>query len=179
MKKRTKYIYFNSIVTLIFIGIISANSSFISIVYAQPSINIESVQCSNDAKENVNIQFNISGVEHDSQPLTYTVEVISPTGTTIHKADVNIPADAPNPATTTIGFSLPPLSAGTYTIKASINDNEITKTFKAPNCSGNPEPNTNFKNQGQCIKDAKEQTTKEDFKRLKDICKNTDFKSKR
>lgn len=54
--------------------------------------------------------------------------------------DIAIPADAPNPSTTTVNFALHSIPAGTYTIKAIINKNEITRAVNVLNCNDNPSP---------------------------------------
>jgi hypothetical protein len=74
-------------------------------------------------------------VEHNSHDLTYGVKVLSSDGRVVHNADIRVPAEAPDTADTLIVFSLP-LEKGTYTLRATIDRDEISKTFYAPNCSG-------------------------------------------
>jgi hypothetical protein len=52
-----------------------------------------------------------------------------------HSADIRVPAEAPDPADTLIAFSLP-LDEGTYTLQATIDRDEISKTFYVSNCFG-------------------------------------------
>jgi hypothetical protein len=82
----------------------------------------------------VSVEFVVSGVSHDSQALTYTVDLLSPSGNVIHHADINITPEAPDPASTLIVFSLP-LTPGTYTLRATANGQEAFATFVAPDCS--------------------------------------------
>lgn len=82
----------------------------------------------------VAVEFTVSGVEHDSEELTYSVQVVSSEGEIVHEADITIPANAPNPATTFIGL---PLEEGEYTLRAIIGDEVVTETFNAPACPDN------------------------------------------
>ncbi|MFY9966571.1 MAG: calcium-binding protein [Nitrososphaeraceae archaeon] len=50
-----------------------------------------------------------------------------------------IPANAPNPATTLIVFSLP-LSEGVYTLRADIDGMELSRTINVPSCTQDPIP---------------------------------------
>jgi hypothetical protein len=141
-------------------------------VFAQPepSINIESILCSEEQQGIVHIRFTISGIEHDSNELTVPVKVISSDGSIVHSANIPIPANAPNPATTLIVFSLP-IPEGKYTIQANVGDVELSKMIKVPSCT---EPT--FNNKGQCISAAAAEFssgvfTKEQFKEAKAKCK--------
>ena len=109
------------------------------LAHAEPIIEIKSVQCSTDNNGIVHIDFNISGIEHDSENIIVTVDVISPEGKIIHHADIPIQAEAPNPATANIIFSLH-LEEGTYTIKATVNGNEVSKDVQVPSCSNTIKP---------------------------------------
>ena len=136
----------------------------------KPSINIESILCSEDQNGIVHIQFTISGIEHDSSELIVPVRVISSDGSIVHSANIPIVANAPNPATTQITFSLP-IPEGKYTIQANIGDVLVSKMIKVPSCT---EPTS--KNRGQCISDAAAEfssgvITKEQFKEAKAKCK--------
>jgi hypothetical protein len=99
-----------------------------------PTIEIRSVHCTEltATEMGVAVEFTIFGIEHDSEQLTFTVLVISSEGVE-HIAEITIPANAPNPATTFIGFSLP-LQEGEHTILAFINGEEVRETFVAPSC---------------------------------------------
>jgi hypothetical protein len=81
----------------------------------------------------VAVEFTVSVVEHDSEELTYTVIVLSSEGVE-HTAEITIPANAPNLATTFIGFSFP-LEEGEHTLLAFIGGEEVRETFVAPSCS--------------------------------------------
>src|SRR4029079_6023778 len=107
---------------------------------AEPSIDIIRVICDSDSGGIVHIEFNISGIEHDSENIIVPVDVISPEGKVIHHADIPIQAEAPNPATTFIGFSLPLTHEGSYTIKAIVNGNEISKDVEVPKCLNTVKP---------------------------------------
>jgi hypothetical protein len=99
-----------------------------------PTIEIRSVHCTDltATQRGVAVEFTVFGIEHDSEELTFDVLVISSEGIE-HAAEITIPANAPNPATTFIGFSLP-LEEGEHTILAFINGEEVRKTFVAPSC---------------------------------------------
>ena len=99
----------------------------------KPKINIQSIQCSQDNNGIVHIDFTISGIEHDSSELIVPVRVESSDGRIVHSANIPIVANAPNPATTFIGFSLP-ISEGKYTIKANVGDVLVKKNIKVPLC---------------------------------------------
>lgn len=100
-----------------------------------PTIEIRSVHCTDltATQRGVAVEFTVAGIEHDSEALTFTVLVLSSEGVE-HIAEITIPANAPNPATTFVGFSLP-LEEGEHTILAFINDQEVRETFVAPSCS--------------------------------------------
>jgi hypothetical protein len=99
-------------------------------------VTINNVQCTDitATERGITVGFTVSGVFHGSDPLTYIAQVISPSGDVIHSAEITIPANAPNPATTNIGFSFagPP---GAYKIVATPNGEFASATFEAPDCS--------------------------------------------
>ena len=80
------------------------------------------------------VGFTVSGVFHGSDSLTYIAQVISPSGDVIHSAEITIPSNAPNPATTNVGFSFAG-APGTYKIVATPNGEFASATFEAPGCS--------------------------------------------
>ncbi|CAN5240835.1 hypothetical protein BH18THE2_BH18THE2_41510 [soil metagenome] len=96
-----------------------------------PTIDIISVHCT----DGVTVLFTVSGVEHDSEELTYRIMLLSSEGIRA-EGDITIPANAPNPATTSTGFPFVPLPTEEeeYTILAIIGDDLITETFVAPSC---------------------------------------------
>jgi hypothetical protein len=96
-----------------------------------PSMEITSVSCTE--QNAVNIAITVSGIEHDSEALTFDVLVLSSEGLE-HSAKIPIRADDPNPATTFIQFTLP-LEEGEHTILAFVNGEELRETFVAPPCS--------------------------------------------
>ena len=100
------------------------------------SINVNRVLCTDitATQRGVAVEFVVSGVSHDSQALTYTVDLLSSSGNVIHHADINITPETPDPASTLIVFSLP-LTPGTYTLRATANGQEAFATFVAPDCS--------------------------------------------
>jgi hypothetical protein len=77
-------------------------------------------------------------VEHDSEKLTYRIMLLSSEGIR-SEGDITIPANAPNPATTSTGFGFVPLPTEEeeYTILVIIGDDLITETFVAPSCPDN------------------------------------------
>ena len=96
-------------------------------------INVHSVDLT-ATERGVTVQFSVSGVFHDTNPLTFIAQIISPSGDVIHSAEITIPGNAPNPATTNIGFSFagPP---GIYQIVATPNGEFASASFKAlPDC---------------------------------------------
>jgi hypothetical protein len=100
-----------------------------------PTIEIRSVHCTEltATQMGVAVETVVSGVEHDSEELTYTILVLSSEGVE-HIAEITIPANAPNPATTFINFALP-LEEGEHTYVAFIGGEEVRATFDAPSCS--------------------------------------------
>ena len=62
------------------------------------------------------------------------MDLLSPSGNVIHHADITIPPEAPDPASTLIVYTLP-LTTGTYTLRATVNGQEAFATFVAPDCS--------------------------------------------
>ncbi len=58
----------------------------------------------------------------------------------IHHADIPISDEAPNPTTTFVGFSLRSTHEGTYTIKATVNGNEMSKVVVVPTCINTIKP---------------------------------------
>jgi hypothetical protein len=99
-------------------------------------ITINRVTCTDltATERGVSVEFTVSGVFHDSQSLTYLAQLISPSGNVVHSAQITVPANAPNPASTLIVFS-DPLSPGTYKIIATPNGEFASATFDAPDCS--------------------------------------------
>jgi hypothetical protein len=99
-------------------------------------ITINRVTCTDlsATQRGVSVEFTVSGVFHDSQSLTYLAQLISPSGNVVHSAQITVPANAPNPASTLIVFS-DPLSPGTYKIIATPNGEFASATFDAPDCS--------------------------------------------
>jgi hypothetical protein len=97
----------------------------------EASMEITSVSCTE--QNAVNIAITVSGIEHDSEAITFDVLVLSSEGVE-HFAKIPVPADAPNPATTFIQFTLP-LEQGEHTILAFVNGEELRETFVAPPCS--------------------------------------------
>ena len=85
-------------------------------------------------KRGTAVQFTVSGVFQDSNPLTYIAQIISPSGDVIHSAEFTIPSNAPNHATTNIGFSFAGAS-GTYRKVATPNGEFASASFEAPDCS--------------------------------------------
>jgi hypothetical protein len=81
----------------------------------------------------VSVQFTTSGIIHDSEALTYIAQLISPSGKVDHSAEITIPSDAPNPASSQTSFtiSIPP---GTYRI-VTPNGQFASASFAAPDCS--------------------------------------------
>ena len=68
---------------------------------------------------------------------TYRIMLLSSEGIR-SEGDIIIPANAPNPATTSTGFGFVPLpTEEEYTILVIIGDDLITKTFVAPSCPDN------------------------------------------
>jgi hypothetical protein len=100
-----------------------------------PTIEIRSVHRTEltATQMGVAVEITVSGVEHDSEELTYTILVLSSEGVE-HTAEITIPANAPNPATTFINFALP-LEEGEHTLLAFIGGEEVRATFDAPSCS--------------------------------------------
>jgi hypothetical protein len=99
-------------------------------------ITINRITCTDltVTQRGVSVEFTVSGVFHDSQSLTYLAQLISPSGNVVHSAQITIPANAPNPASTLIVFS-DALSPGTYKIIATPNGEFASATFDAPDCS--------------------------------------------
>jgi K319-like protein len=141
--KRSKFTFISILFVVLAASInLSLSSSSLSLIQsaqAEPSIEIKSVDCSSDNNGIVNIAFNISGIEHDSENIILPVDVISPEGKVVHHADLPIQAEAPNPATDFIIFSLH-IREGTYTIKATVNGNEVSKDVQVPNCVNTIKP---------------------------------------
>jgi hypothetical protein len=100
-----------------------------------PTIEIRSVHRTEltATQMGVAVEITVSGVEHDSEELTYTILVLSSEGI-VSTAQITIPANAPNPATTFINFALP-LEEGEHTLLAFIGGEEVRATFDAPSCS--------------------------------------------
>jgi hypothetical protein len=99
----------------------------------ETSMEITSVSCTE--QNAVNMAITVSGIEHDSEAITFDVLVLSSEGVE-HFAKIPIPANAPNPATTFINFALP-LEEGERTLLAFIGGEEVRATFDAPSCPNN------------------------------------------
>jgi hypothetical protein len=106
---------------------------------AGPSITVSNVQCiGTSTQQRIHIDVTVSGISHDSQPLTFQEQVFSPTGYLVRLHEYTIPANAPDPATTFIGEGIDlPLgpTAGTYKITDIINGQAVSTTFQVPECS--------------------------------------------
>ena len=60
-------------------------------------VTINQVICTDltATERGVDVQFSVSGVFHGTDPLTYIVQIISPSGDVT--AEITVPADAPDP----------------------------------------------------------------------------------
>jgi Ni,Fe-hydrogenase III small subunit len=76
----------------------------------------------------------VSGVFHDSHPLIFFVQIISPSSAVVRSAEITVPGNAPNPAATFIGlgFAGPP---GIYQKVVTPNGEFESESFEAPDCS--------------------------------------------
>jgi hypothetical protein len=105
-----------------------------------PTIEVRSIHCTDLTanQRGVIVEFTVSGVEHDSEKLTYRIMLLSSEGIR-SEGDITIPANAPNPATTFAGLAFVPLPTEEekYTILVIIGDDLITETFVAPSCPDN------------------------------------------
>ncbi len=104
-----------------------------------PTITVSNVLCTGTpAQPQISIDVTVSGISHDSHPLTFQEQVFSPTGYLVRLQEYTIPANAPDPATIFIGegILLPPgPTAGTYKITDIINGQAVSTTFQVPECS--------------------------------------------
>ena len=101
-----------------------------------PSITINSFGCS---PSGTSVDMTISGISHDSHPLTFQIQTFSPSGYLVKVFDTTVPDNAPDPATTHIisGSPSPPdgILVETYKIVAIINAQPISATFQVTTCS--------------------------------------------
>jgi len=105
------------------------------------SITIRSVRCISDPNNGptVAVEMTVSGQSHDSHAITVQVQTFAPSGYLVSLSQYTVPANAPDPATTSTGtafVSSPNAPAGTYKIVAVTSDGQaISTTFQAPDCS--------------------------------------------
>ena len=85
-------------------------------------MTVNEVICAGPTSTDRSVEFIVSGVFHGMDPLTYLVQIISPSGDVIRSAEITIPGNAPDPSyyiywTTFIGMSFEG-EPGTYQIVA-------------------------------------------------------------